>query len=781
METPRHPFRKFVFGSASRAADGSHYSLTGARFGRPIRLTPPEFELASLFDGARDTDAVVLAARERLGLDIGAAEVERFANDLSLGDLLVAGRVQPLPVPAQTDAEAATAGWVRGARGAGVAVDAMTPSTVPNALTGPGLPGSVTGLWGQFRGTAAPLRYRLPIGLLLPLGSVLALPVYSLFTSLLLLVVAAVAVGFSVVHAREIGAELLQRFSVGGILLTAVAFGWLVNFLAELARAAVIAGATRAQPKFGLAIGLGLLPRFHNDTAGAAESAARRARIQIVAAGLVTELGLIVLGLSVYAVFHRSGSTVALLGVILSLTAMVYFLLQINPLARRDGYNLLLQTLQVSDLREQALYAIVGRERPWKEGRRVSANVLRLYGVLMLAYMAWVIYWILAVPGRILQASWGSAGVAVVLALLVYSVVSALARAGSQRGSIGGGLNLQLPSRLDWVVVAVLSVLALVPYPYSPSGEFLVLPNQRADARALVGGDVREVLVKEGDTVRQGQVLARLGSDQARAEVAASQADLLRLAANMAIAKAGGKPEEIEAARQEVATAAKRLQFSRQEADRLAAAYKKNAVSAQDYQKALSIAEVNQQQLVEAQKRVTLVQSPARNDQIKAIEADMARVQAQLDFHQKQLDDAEIKALIPGQVVSGSLRYAVGDYLDRGAVLATVEETSKLLVEIRISENDVGQIKVGDRAYAKAFGFPNAGYSGVVQQIAPSAEKSSYGKVVRVLMAIDTPDGRLKPEMTGYAKVSVETTPAIVAFTRPVVRFFLVELWSWLP
>jgi Lon protease-like protein len=82
---------------------------------------------------------------------------------------------------------------------------------------------------------------------------------------------------------------------------------------------------------------------------------------------------------------------------------------------------------------------------------------------------------------------------------------------------------------------------------------------------------------------------------------------------------------------------------------------------------------------------------------------------------------------------------------------------------------------------AKAWAFPDEGFAGVVREIAPAAERSEYGKVVRVVMTIEQPDGRLLPEMTGQAKVATERVPMIVAFTRPIVRFFMVEVWSWLP
>jgi hypothetical protein len=52
---------------------------------------------------------------------------------------------------------------------------------------------------------------------------------------------------------------------------------------------------------------------------------------------------------------------------------------------------------------------------------------------------------------------------------------------------------------------------------------------------------------------------------------------------------------------------------------------------------------------------------------------------------------------------------------------------------------------------------------------------------VRVLSELSNSDGLLKTDMTGYAKIECEWKPLVVAFTRWLVRFFLIEVWSWIP
>jgi hypothetical protein len=57
----------------------------------------------------------------------------------------------------------------------------------------------------------------------------------------------------------------------------------------------------------------------------------------------------------------------------------------------------------------------------------------------------------------------------------------------------------------------------------------------------------------------------------------------------------------------------------------------------------------------------------------------------------------------------------------------------------------------------------------------------SAGQVLKVTIKIDDPDQQLRPGMTGYAKIEGPTMPVFIAFTRPIVRFFQVDFWSWFP
>jgi len=353
-------------------------------------------------------------------------------------------------------------------------------------------------------------------------------------------------------------------------------------------------------------------------------------------------------------------------------------------------------------------------------------------------------------------------------------------KARPPRSRLGWTRDWSLSTRSRWLLGAAL-VLCVLPYRYQPSGEFVVLPQARADVRALVAGDVRAVLVEEGDRVHAGDVIVRLADDEQRARVAQAQAQLAQLRADLALAQRGGKPEEIEVAKQAVATAQKRYDVAQATARRIEQAFRRGGVTVQEHERARGAADVAEEELAEAQRRLELVSSPATDDRIAAIEAQVREAEATLAYSQEQLRHTQVAAPIDGHIVSGSLRFAIGNFLDRGELIAVVEDTRQRLVEIRLPETGIGEIEVDGRAWAKAWAYPGTTFQGSVQSIAPVAEDGRYGKVVRVNMLVEDANGLLKSGMTGNAKVQGDWHLLIVVFTRALARFLLVEVWSWLP
>ncbi len=771
-------YRRFVPHSLMPLAQGAELLAEGDIV--PLRLGADDLALAQLFDGQRDATTIRQLAREQLGLALSAEEIEGFAAELCRYRLLAAGTHDPLPVPVHTLEQARALGWT-GRAPAFSATTVQPPSTVPGSLAAPALLGGLTGLLGKQRGVANRIDIPLDAWPLIWLGRALIWPLASRW-ALGLFVLLLVVGGFGLFGNRNEAAGHVADLLTGYRPLFGGLLGFmLVNLFASAARAAAIDRYTPERVQSGVVFGFLGIPRLFVYSGGAAEHSGRADRLRIIGAGLVGIAALLGLCMLIWFLDASVRPILATAALAVMAVCLGVLVIQLNPLTKRDGYFLLAHWLNAPDLREQSLTGVFGFDRPWfNQARRLPRRVLRTYGIAIGAYWIFVVSWVVTGIGGWLADRFHGSGFLLLIMVMGAYMYRQFNKAAGTRSNLGWKRNW-MPSRRSLLIAGGVVLLCLIPYRYEPSGEFVVLPQARADVRALVSGDVREVLVEEGDTVTAGDVIARLSDDEQRAKVAASKAKLAQLRADLALARSGGKPEEVEVARQRVETARKRADVARTNADRLSQAYSRRAVTAQEYEHARGAADVAAQELVEAERSLDLVSSPAASERIQAIEAQIEEAAATQAYNEQELKNTRVTAPISGRVVSRALLFSVGNYLNRGEMLAVVEDGVQRQVEIKLPEAGIGEVKLENRSYAKVWAFPGTTFRGTVSSISPAAEDGKYGKVVRVYAVVEDPDDVLKSGMTGNAKVQGEWHMAIVVFTRALMRFLFVEVWSWLP
>ena len=770
---PRPPYRRLAADGIERRAKGKREQVVLRNAGgAELRLAPAEFALAQLFDGQRDASARVDASNGRAD----EAAMERLALRLAEAGLLKSGRREPLPVPPQTDAEAA---WAQGA--AASAPSGFPPSTAAGSLATPGGPGAISGLFGV-RGAANPLRLELDPKPWMPIGAVVNLTLTHPILRRCMWGLAVIALFAFWSHRNEATLDALPLLGPFRLLILASFCSAVVNVLGQSARAHAVHYSTHEIPRFGLNLRWGFLPQLYCDTEGPAERAATRARVRIIGSALNASLVLFVVAIYGWLILRRHPSALPTVMLGLAGISAVSLLFRANPLSRHEGYYLLAHQLGMPDLRDRARSALLGYGKPWDDRPETARGPLIAYLVAIALYFTAVLTLLVMYPATWLEQLFGGTGVLLFLGVMAYVFFEQYRRNRSGRGRIGSmKLSKYLPSRTGWIVIGVIIVIGLIPYPYEPSGSLEVLPKDRADTRALIAGDVREVFVAEGARVEKGQEIARLSDAAQKALVATSEAKLKRLDAQLALAKLGAREEEIALAQQRVQTARVRASFADAEERRMNSAYQRKAVAIQDYERAKGTADVQQEELAEAERNLSLVKAPTRDESIAALNAEIEAEKAQLEYANQQLEYTRIRAPIAGTVVSDELMFAIGQYYETGGLIATIEETGALMAEVQLPESSVGSVEIGTSAEVKVWAFPGTTFEGKVTAIAPNAEQGEYGKVVRVLMTLEDPDHQLRPEMTGQAKIYSGWYPSAYVFTRAIVRFLLIEVWSWLP
>jgi multidrug resistance efflux pump len=338
------------------------------------------------------------------------------------------------------------------------------------------------------------------------------------------------------------------------------------------------------------------------------------------------------------------------------------------------------------------------------------------------------------------------------------------------------------------VVLAVAVAVAFVPYPYEAGGSFSILPNDKIQLNARIQGELTEVLVNEGDWVKPGQLMGVLSDWDQRYNLESARAQLENAKANLQTLFEMPRPEDIELARKQYEAALAKLPYDKAQYDRYASLVRNDTVSRSNYDQVLSIYQQDQAAADVARANYNQVRAGATPSQIEQARALVRQYTAAVAYYEDQLERTRIRATSAGRVVTQNPQLLRGQWFNpnvpNGALVFTVEDQHIVQADVYVPETDIDHVRVGGAVRARPWGYPKDIFPGKVVSIAPDAQPDPGGgssNVIRVRTEIPNPDGRLHPTMAGYAKLTGVYLPTWESFMQMIIRFFMVEIWSWIP
>jgi HlyD family secretion protein len=237
-----------------------------------------------------------------------------------------------------------------------------------------------------------------------------------------------------------------------------------------------------------------------------------------------------------------------------------------------------------------------------------------------------------------------------------------------------------------------------------------VYPEVEVKISPDISGEITELDVQEGDSVKKGQVLARIYADiyssqrdEAAARVMQSQATVANNEASLTALKA--------------------------QLDQAKATYDRNK-DLYD-QKVISKAEFEQ---FETQYRTAQSQYNAAQQNIRSLKAATQSTQTSLVAANKNLSRTTLVSPMNGVISSLSVKKGErvsGNSFTVGTEMMRVAEMDVMEVRVDVGENDIVKVYVGDSADIEVEAYNNRKFKGVVTQIASSTKttQTSSGDV----------------------------------------------------
>jgi HlyD family secretion protein len=314
------------------------------------------------------------------------------------------------------------------------------------------------------------------------------------------------------------------------------------------------------------------------------------------------------------------------------------------------------------------------------------------------------------------------------------------------------------------------------------SGE--IKPRNYINLGAEFQGQLTEIMVKEGDTVKKGQLVARIDEAQSEADVAAQKAALSSAEADASASEAG-----YSAGNDNITALQATLERSKADLDRYNEDFKRGQqlfqqglIAKQDFDQRKAAYDGQQAAVQEASSRI--VQARAQLAQLKAQLVASQRKIAQNEANLNRVNDilrkhnviAPLDGLVTYLPVRQGETVVPGVQNSAASTIMTIADMSIVTAEVKVDESDIVNIKLGQPAEINIDAIPNQTFTGHVIEIGNTAILRSTGlaasqsntssqeaKDFKVVVALDNPPDAIRPGLSATTKVTTSTRKNVLA------------------
>src|SRR5215510_752040 len=315
----------------------------------------------------------------------------------------------------------------------------------------------------------------------------------------------------------------------------------------------------------------------------------------------------------------------------------------------------------------------------------------------------------------------------------------------------------------------------------SANGE--VKPKKYVNVSSNMMGRIVRLPVKEGDHVRDGDLLVQLESIQSEADVRAAEATLDAaqtevegMAASIRSAEAA-----VTSAKAEITRSEADLARAKQSFDRAVSMSKEGLIAREAFDRAKADYDISSAQLNAAKAR--LAQAEAQSAQVlkqrDGTTLRIAQQRAALTRARDQFSKTTIRSTLDGVItylpVNEGEIAIVGVQNQPGTVLMTIADMSVITAEVKVDETDIVNVKIGQEARIKVDALGDKVLKGHVSEVGNSALTRTGGtatttqsgtsqeaKDFKVVVTLDNPPPELRPGLSATATIVTATRQVVL-------------------
>jgi RND family efflux transporter MFP subunit len=273
-----------------------------------------------------------------------------------------------------------------------------------------------------------------------------------------------------------------------------------------------------------------------------------------------------------------------------------------------------------------------------------------------------------------------------------------------------------------------------------------LVADEQAEVSAEAPGRVVATPVERGTRVAQGAVLARISATETSAQLLEAEANAAQIEARLGLRA----DQPFDSSRvPDVMHAKASLDLAEAEFGRIASLLEQKVVSQSEYDQRRSQVDAARQQFQVARN--------VAEQSYRSLEAARARIA----LARKAQADTTVRAPFSGVVAERLV--SIGDYVTRGARVATVVRIDPMRVELTVPEQAVSLVKIGQPVRIAVDAYPGETFVANVRYVSPSLRTDQRALTVEAVAA--NHDGRLKPGL--FASASIQQPASAPALLVP--------------
>ncbi len=290
-------------------------------------------------------------------------------------------------------------------------------------------------------------------------------------------------------------------------------------------------------------------------------------------------------------------------------------------------------------------------------------------------------------------------------------------------------------------------------------------PVSNFEAHSPVSTSVKRLLVKEGDSVKAGQLLIVLDDAEARAQAARAQAQVTSAQADTNAAEHGGNQEELLGAEAQFVKARTDRDSAQRSLSALEKLEKQGAASSGEVLEAQNALERAEAQLTFLHQKQTKRYSSSELDRIKA---QRTEAQASYGAAEEVLTKSNVRAPFDGTVYSLPVRQ--GGFVAAGDLLLQMADLRKVVVRAFVDEPDVGRLAPGEEMEIIWDAVPGRVWKSHLTSVPSTVRLRGSRNVGETTSVIDNSDLKLLPNINVGVTIVAAQNENVLVVPREAIR-----------